>query len=183
MVFGPPDLTSQGARVQPEWLYQFFTAPTTVRPWLNVRMPSFDFNDHELNALTAYFAALDDAPYPFESTFTTAHEYPADLVREGGQLAADQRGSLQCFSCHFRGDQQPRVPPTQWAPDLALAAQRLRPDWIDGWIKDPQALQPGTSMPQFYQSLEPGRGFWAPLNRDPQAEIDALVAYIMSLGN
>jgi cbb3-type cytochrome oxidase cytochrome c subunit len=183
LVFGPPNLESQGARVQPEWLYQFFTAPSTVRPWLDVRMPTFDFDDHELNALTAYFAALDDVPYPFESTYTTAHEYPRDLVREGGQLAADQRGSLQCFSCHFRGTQQPRVPSTQWAPDLALAANRLRPDWIDGWIKNPQALQPGTNMPQFYTSLEPGRGFWAPLNRDPQAEIDALVAYIMSLGN
>ncbi len=183
MVFGPPSLTSQGARVQPEWLYRFFTEPTTVRPWLDVRMPTFDFDDHELNALTAYFAAVDDVPYPFESVYTAAHEYPSDLVREGGELAADQRGSLQCFSCHFRGNQQPRVPPTQWAPDLALAAERLRPDWIDGWIKDPQALQPGTNMPQFYTTIEPGMGFWGPLNRDPQAEIDALVAYIMSLGN
>jgi hypothetical protein len=31
--------------------------------------------------------------------------------------------------------------------------------------------------------LEPGRGYWGPLNNDPQAEIDALVAYIMSIGN
>ncbi|NKB90178.1 MAG: c-type cytochrome [Acidobacteria bacterium] len=183
LAFGPPNLRSQGARVQPAWLYDFFTEPSTVRPWLDVRMPTFPFTDHELNALTAYFAALDEVPYPFESSFTTAHSYPADLVSEGRELAADQSGSLQCFSCHFRGTQEPRVPPSQWAPDLALAASRLRPEWIDGWIKDPQGLQPGTSMPQFYTSLEAGRGFWGPLNNDPQAEIDALVAYIMSLGN
>ena len=183
LAFGPPNLTSEGARVQPAWLYRFLTDPTTVRPWLDVRMPTFSFTDYELNALTAYFAAVDEAPYPFESTFTTAHSYPGDLVSEGAELAADQRGSLQCFSCHFRGTQEPRVPSTQWAPDLALAADRLRPEWIDGWIKDPQALQPGTNMPQFYMSMEPGRGFWAPLNNDPQTEIDALVAYIMSLGN
>jgi len=146
-------------------------------------MPTFNFNDRELNDLTAYFASLDDVPYPFESVFTTAHEYPQNLVREGEVLAADQRGSLQCFSCHFRGSQQPRVQSTQWAPDLALAAERLRPEWIDQWIKDPQSLQPGTNMPQFYTSMEPGRGFWAPLDRNPQTEIDALVAYIMSIGN
>ena len=183
MVFGPPSLVSEGARVQPQWLYRFFTDPGTVRPWLDVRMPTFDFDDRELNALTAYFAAVDDVPYPFESAYTTALEYPADLVREGEEMSADRRGSLQCFSCHFRGDQQPRVPSTQWAPDLALAAGRLRPEWIDGWIKDPQALQPGTNMPQFYFSLEPGDGFWGPLNNDPQSEIDAIVAYLMSLGN
>ncbi len=183
LVFGPPNLRSEGARVQPTWLYRFFDEPSIVRPWLQVRMPTFQFDDEDLNALTAYFAALDEAPYPFEETFTTAHEYPASLVREGAVLAADQRGSLQCFSCHFQGDQEPRVPPTQWAPDLALAAARLRPQWLDGWIKDPQSLQPGTNMPQFYASLDPGDGYWAPLGNDPQVEIDALVAYIMSIGN
>ena len=183
LVFGPPNLKSEGSRVQPTWLYRFFDEPSIIRPWLEVRMPTFQFDDDDLNSLTAYFAALDEAPYPFEETFTTAHEYPANLVREGAVLAADQRGSLQCFSCHFRGNQEPRVPPTQWAPDLALAADRLRPEWIDGWIKDPQSLQPGTNMPQFYANLEPGRGYWAPLDNDPQVEIDALVAYIMSLGN
>ncbi len=183
LVFGPPNLRSEGARVQPTWLYRFFDEPTVVRPWLEVRMPTFQFSDEDLNALTAYFAALDEAPYPFEETFTTAHEYPANLVREGAVLAADQRGSLQCFSCHFQGDQEPRVPPTQWAPDLALAAGRLRPDWLDMWIKDPQSLQPGTNMPQFYASLDAGRGYWAPLGNDPQVEIDALVAFIMSIGN
>ena len=183
LVFGPPNLRSEGARVQPTWLYRFFDEPSTIRPWLQVRMPTFQFEDEDLNALAAYFAALDEAPYPFEETFTTAHEYPASLVREGAVLAADQRGSLQCFSCHFQGEQEPRVPPTQWAPDLALAADRLRPQWLDGWIKDPQSLQPGTNMPQFYASLDPGRGYWAPLGNDPQVEIDALVAYIMSIGN
>lgn len=183
LVFGPPNLRSQGARVQPDWLYRFLDSPTTVRPWLEVRMPTFPLNDEELNALTAYFATLDEVPYPFEETFTTAHQYPGGLVSAGRDLAADRRGSLQCLSCHFQGGQQPRVPPTQWAPDLAMASERLRPEWIDRWLKDPQALQPGTNMPQFWQSLEPGSSFYPVLDRDPQRQIDALVAYIMSLGN
>ena len=182
LVFGPPNLKSEGARTQPQWLFRFFKAPSIVRPWLRVRMPTFPFDDAQVNAVTAYFAELDGVPYPFEETFTTAHRFPERLVREGAALAADRRGSLQCFSCHFRGGRQPRVAPTQWAPDLALAADRLRPQWIDRWIKDPQSLQPGTNMPQFYPMLQPGRGYWPPLNRDPQAEIDALVAYIMSIG-
>lgn len=182
LVFGPPNLRSQGARVQPDWLYRFLASPTIVRPWLEVRMPTFPFTDRELNDLTAYFATLDDVPYPFEETFTTAHSYPQDLVAAGRDLAADRQGSLQCLSCHFQGGQQPRVQPTQWAPDLAIASERLRPQWIDRWLKNPQELQPGTNMPQFWQSLEPGSSFYDTLNRDPQTQIDAIVAYIMSLG-
>ena len=182
LTFSPPNLRSEGARVQPAWLYGFFKEPSTVRPWLDVRMPTFAFDDAQLNALTQYFAAVDGVPYPFEETFTGSHSYPANLVAEGGQLAADQPGRLQCFSCHFQGAQQPRVAQAQWAPDLALAADRLRPDWINGWIKDPQSLQPGTNMPQFYSNLEPGRGYWPALNNNPETEISALVAYIMSIG-
>lgn len=181
-VFGPPNLRSQGARVQPDWLYGFLSSPTTIRPWLEVRMPTFPLTNQELNELTAYFATFDDVPYPFEETFSVAHEFPADLVAAGRELAADRQGSLQCFSCHFQGDQQPRVPPTQWAPDLALGTERLRPQWIDRWLKNPQELQPGTAMPQFWQSLEPGSSFYDVLDRDPQTQIDALVAYLMTLG-
>lgn len=176
--FGPPNLRSQGARTQPDWLYRFFKTPTTVRPWLRARMPTFPFTDQQLNDLTAYFAALDEVPYPFEAVFTGNHEFPVHLVSEGGTLAA----ALQCEACHFFAGKEPRADPKNWAPDLALARDRLRPDWINGWIKDPQSLQPGTNMPQFYSDLSPGRGFWTPLGNDPQVEIDALVAYIMSIG-
>ncbi len=33
------------------------------------------------------------------------------------------------------------------APNFLLANERLKPDWVERWIKDPQAISPGTSMP------------------------------------
>ena len=41
----PPPLTPEGAKVQPDWLYAFIQAPITIRPWLNVRMPTFGLDD------------------------------------------------------------------------------------------------------------------------------------------
>ena len=38
---GPPLLTPEGARVQHDWLYAFLRGPITIRPWLDVRMPTF----------------------------------------------------------------------------------------------------------------------------------------------
>jgi hypothetical protein len=57
---------------------------------------------------------------------------------------------FNCFSCHQQGDKKPEGPQSGWAPDLALAHQRLNPEWILKWIENPSALQPGTKMPSFY---------------------------------
>jgi hypothetical protein len=33
------------------------------------------------------------------------------------------------------------------APNFLLAKERLKPDWVERWITDPQSVSPGTSMP------------------------------------
>ena len=38
---GPPILTPEGAKVKPDWLYAYLRRPIPIRPWLQVRMPSF----------------------------------------------------------------------------------------------------------------------------------------------
>ena len=40
------------------------------------------------------------------------------------------------------------------APDLKLAQKRLKPEWIVDWLKDPQAIQPGTMMPGYFPDGE-----------------------------
>ena len=39
--FAPPILNGEGAKVQPDWLFSFLQAPTPIRPWLKIRMPTF----------------------------------------------------------------------------------------------------------------------------------------------
>ncbi|MGH9465426.1 MAG: c-type cytochrome, partial [Thermoanaerobaculia bacterium] len=60
----PPNLAAQGARTQSEWLFQFLHDPSrvTLRPWLAARMPTFGFEDREINSLVGYFAARDGYP-------------------------------------------------------------------------------------------------------------------------
>jgi len=183
--YAPPNLNTQGAKTQPTWLYRFLNEPTPIRPWLEVRMPTFAFNDEELNALTAYFSAVDDASYPFDEKFTVSHEYPRELVRAGDTLAS---GQLQCFMCHVQGGVNPSGTPDSWAPDLAMAAERLRYEWVQDWIINPQAIFPGTKMPQYYTwDLDDPSFYTAPdgspvMDANTRAQIEALAAYIMSIG-
>ena len=55
---GPPMITMEGAKVQEPWLNNFLKSPTPIRPWLKVRMPSFQFSEEELNTITKYFLAV-----------------------------------------------------------------------------------------------------------------------------
>jgi cytochrome c2 len=188
LAFAPPNLRTEGAKVQPDWLYRFLSGPSPIRPWLNVRMPSYDFNDEQLNAITQYFAAVDQASYPFDEKFTLDHTWPRDMVRDGERLASDD--NLRCFRCHVRAGVTPATDPSQWGPDMALAGERLRFEWLQEWISDPQAIMPGTNMPQYYTNLTPGsspyvdrgRGNAPILDQDPVRQIEALASYIMALG-
>jgi len=50
-----------------------------------------------------------------------------------------------CLKCHATGD--PAHDQHATAPNFLLAKERLKPDWVERWVIDPQAISPGTSMP------------------------------------
>jgi cbb3-type cytochrome oxidase cytochrome c subunit len=77
----------------------------------------------------------------------------------------------------MQGGKTPEGPKDGWAPDLALARQRLNPNWIIKWLQDPQKVQPGTKMPSFY----PG-GPDNILGGKDDKQIEALRDYLMTLG-
>jgi hypothetical protein len=54
------------------------------------------------------------------------------------------------------------------APNLGLTSQRLRRSWVFNWMLDPQAIQPGTKMPQNFG------GGKSPYEGDPKYPGDGL---------
>ncbi|MBZ5573444.1 MAG: c-type cytochrome [Acidobacteriia bacterium] len=146
----PPKLLTEGARVDPEWLRRFLSNPALseadtnrngVRPYLKVRMPTFSFSDNELRALVRFFQALSQQPIPYipeQVPVLTAKE--TDMARSLFSSTA-----APCLKCHATGD--PQHDKIATAPNFLLAKERLKPDWAERWVLDPQAISPGTSMP------------------------------------
>jgi mono/diheme cytochrome c family protein len=174
----PPNLMGIGARVRPDWTFAFLKDPGSVklRPWIEVRMPSFGFDDAHTNAVIKYFSALDKVP----ADFSTVPAKPADpeMVAAGEKLAS--REYFSCWSCHIQGGVNPSSAPEQWGPDLALARERIRFDFIPEWVKDPQKFTPGVKMPAFLPSDD-----GAPqdiLGGKSQKQAEALRDYLMNLG-
>jgi mono/diheme cytochrome c family protein len=142
----PPILNGEGLKVQPDWLFTFLQGPTPIRPWLKIRMPTFHFDNHEGDTLVNYFTSMAGVQVPYE--FLNTNLIANSTLEAGAKLMS--KDYFNCFSCHQQGDKKPEGPPTGWAPDLGLAHSRLNPDWILLWLKNPQAVQPGTKMPSFY---------------------------------
>jgi cytochrome c551/c552 len=146
----PPKLLTEGARVDPEWLRKFLSNPalsTTdtnrngVRPYLKVRMPTFSFSDNELRKLVRFFQALSQQPLPYiPEEVPTLSAKETDMARSLFSSTA-----APCLKCHATGD--PNHDKIATAPNFLLAKERLKPDWVERWITDPQAVSPGTSMP------------------------------------
>ncbi|MCR4290948.1 MAG: c-type cytochrome [Candidatus Scalindua sp.] len=155
-VFTPPVLYGEGKKVQSAWLFRFLSKPVNLRPWLEVRMPTFNFQGKDVTSLTRYFAMKDEQEYPYEFYKETDEGYIDEKEREmPGYLAKAKNlfesRDVNCVSCHVRGDITPEGGPSDWAPDLSLASERLKPDWIVRWLLNPQIIQPGTKMPKFFR--------------------------------
>jgi len=144
----PPNLAAEGARVQTDWLWSYLHDPSRVkmRPWLNVRMPTFGFTDQQANAVISYFTSRDQ-----QRAFLSDPEPPDSRSLAVGGVVF---GMLQCARCHPAGDVT--AASGDLAPSLLLAHDRLRYDWVPSWIHNPQSWVPGTRMPNFFVETKPG---------------------------
>ena len=168
---GPPWLVDEGRRVHSDWLYHFLGNVYPLRPWLKVRMPSFNLSNREKNEIVAYFQAKSD-----ELTFRPS---PVRVEWEPGERKAARElfESLACATCHTTGFN--REEPT--APDLHMARRRLRPQWIEQWLVNPQAILPHTLMPNFWEDGEAQEPDI--LAGDRAKQVQALSKYIQEMGH
>ena len=148
----PPSLNGEGSKVQPDWLAGFLHDPGTVRlrSWLSVRMPTFGFSEEQLTTIVDYFQALE----PRLPELAPAVPPTVDSI-ELGREAFDL---MPCGSCHPTEDVREvvEIDTASLGPPLAIASRRLRYEWIELWIREPQRLAPGTRMPTFFIERRPG---------------------------
>ncbi len=160
----PPKLLTEGARVDPDWMLHFLNNPALndqntnrngLRSYLQVRMPTFSFSENELGKLVRFFQALSRQPFPY------IPEGVPVLTAKETEMARSlfSSNAAPCLKCHATGD--PVHDRTATAPNLLQARGRLKADWMERWVIDPQAISPGTSMPSGLFKREDGRWVFA----------------------
>ncbi len=82
-------------------------------------------------------------------------------------------GELQCLQCHKAPQKVSGWIQTKEAPKLENAGERLRPEWIQGYLENPAGAKPGTTMPAMLGHL--------PANEKSE-KAKALTHFLASLG-
>jgi cytochrome c551/c552 len=111
-----------------------------VRPYLKVRMPTFNFSPNELQTLVRFFMALSGQQEPYIKE-------KLEPLTEQEKLVARQMftSGTPCLKCHITGD--PTHDQKAIAPNFLLSGERLKPEWTFRWLLDPAQISPGTAMP------------------------------------
>ncbi len=171
----PPNLAGIGEKLNVKAMQSVIDGKTRARPWMALRMPIF--GEENVKGLGASLAAQDG----INDDAATKGEVPfIELVREmnseeeieiGRQLVG--RTGLNCVSCHdIRGIPSIGVR----GPDLSNVPDRVRAEWFQSWLLDPQRFTPGTRMPTvFFGGKSAAPQFH---NGNPNFQMGALWAYL-----
>ncbi len=165
----PPPLVGEGAKVQSKWLYDFLIDPYPIRPAVLLRMPKFNLSSDDAEKLVNYFAAKDNAEYPYSFTSRRREEQRSAAqqaflkrvsasggkVAEGGAEGVSSYDAAMrivtdnnyCIKCHLVGDFEPKGSDRAKAPNLAAVYERLHADYLRTWLANPKRLLPYTAMP------------------------------------
>jgi hypothetical protein len=190
--------------VQSEWLHEFLLEPYPIRPAVFLRMPKFNMSRDEATKLSAYFAAVDNADYPYvfadrrQSSYLAHAEsnYQSRLARNNEESTRFDdamkivTSNNYCVKCHIVGNYVPgmgtptKPSPRAMAPDLTRVYRRFRPDYLREWIANPKTKLPYTAMPvniPYDANAEYKGGVAQELyHGDSVEQLDALVDLLMN---
>lgn len=170
-----PELTKVVERRGEAWIKVFLSDPQAMYPGRR-KMVQYDFTDQEKDDIVAFLkwvgeidtngfpakpdmtldgfakvAAASDAPAkPAPTLLPTASAAvptPAGTPPEGAPVGAAKAPppayfSQVCQGCHSANGLGGAV-----GPKLDGVAAKYTPEQMDAWLKDPQAVKPGTAMP------------------------------------
>ncbi|HET8781083.1 MAG TPA: c-type cytochrome, partial [Pyrinomonadaceae bacterium] len=111
-----------------------------VRPYLQFRMPTFNFSPNELQILVRFFMAMSGQQDPYIKE-------PLQPLTEQEKITARQlfTSGTPCLKCHITGEAAHDEKAI--APNFLIAGERLKPEWTFRWLLDPAQISPGTAMP------------------------------------
>ena len=136
----PPTLTGAAHKLRTPWMREVLTKAARARPWMGLRMPQF--GEANVGQLPEQFASQEGT-----DTEDTIHkvEVTTAKIQAGRQLVG--KTGFGCIGCHDLVG----IPNSGTrGPDLAGMNQRVRYEWYQRWLEQPQRMQPGTRMPAVF---------------------------------
>lgn len=144
-----PPLTDIGAKLRAESLEQAIGAETRILDWQELRMPTYRAEDASwLASALAKASGIAPGENADRGLSGDAKIGLSMLGMDGSQ------GGLGCIGCH--GWRQ-FAALGENGPNLFETGRRLRRDWFLRWMRGPERILAGTSMPNYFGAADPAQ--------------------------
>jgi len=163
----PPHLEGVGAKLTTSWMRSVIGEGARARPYTHTRMPVFG---DPVESLAADLAKADGV---WADRDIQQPQSTDEAVSAGRALAGVT--AYNCISCHAFAD---RPLAGSAGPNMVNFAERLRYDWWNRYMHNPGRFKPGTRMTGFFLRNDGLANNTEILDGDPQAQSDALWAYL-----
>jgi len=140
----PPPLIHIAEKTSREWIYAWIKNPQAYAA--TATMPNFQLNDQDAADISTFLIA-QSTPSPAMKNVVLSNassQAPADPT-----AAATLYGSSFCSSCHAVQNEAGNLVGGNFGPELTRIGNKVNPDWLRRWLKDPPQYEAGTRMPHY----------------------------------
>jgi mono/diheme cytochrome c family protein len=147
----PPSLARIADKTTREWIYVWLKNPQAYS--VAAAMPNFGLSDEDARDISSFLMAQStpSAPGTHESVRPTPAATAGAAV---GTAGATLYGESFCASCHSTQNAAGKLVGGDLGPELTRIGNKVKPEWLRAWLRDPRIYDPATRMPH-YRFSEP----------------------------
>ena len=136
----PPSLSHIADKTTREWIYAWLKDPQAYAS--TATMPNFKLSDDDARDMSEFLIA-NSTPATGDTIAVSAK--PSSDPAAGTSLY----GESFCASCHAVQNAAGNIVGGEVGPELTKVGSKLKPEWLQGWLRNPRVYDARTAMPHY----------------------------------
>jgi mono/diheme cytochrome c family protein len=136
----PPSLSHIADKTSREWIYAWLKDPLAYAA--TSTMPNFKLSDEDARDISAFL--ISNSTPQSGDTATLSAKAAADPA-----AGASLYGESFCASCHAVQNAAGNLVGGNVGPELTRVGSKVKPEWLQAWLRNPRTYDPGTAMPHY----------------------------------
>lgn len=136
----PPSLSHIADKTTREWIFAWLKDPQAYAA--TATMPNFKLSDEDSRDISAFLIA-NSTPVQGDAVPVTAK------ASSDPTAGASLYGESFCASCHAVQNAAGNLVGGDVGPELTRVGSKVKPEWLQGWLRNPRLYNPATAMPHY----------------------------------
>jgi len=136
----PPSLSHIADKTTREWVFAWLKDPQAYAS--TSTMPNFKLSDDDARDMSAFLIA-NSTPQAGDTAALSAK------ATSDPAAGASLYGESFCASCHAVQNAAGNMVGGDVGPELTRVGSKVKPEWLQAWLRNPRAYDAGTAMPHY----------------------------------